>query len=56
MTYRTGERPRKVALIQLCYRLASGETRCLLAHVCHSRITPALLELLESKVGSEVAC
>ena len=56
VTYRAGERPRKAALIQLCYRLTSGEACCLLAQVWHSGITPALLELLESEVGSDVAC
>ena len=53
MTYRTGEKPHKAALLHLCYRLASGEACCLLAHVWHSGITPALLELLESKVGRQ---
>ncbi|KAK9917730.1 hypothetical protein WJX75_007618 [Coccomyxa subellipsoidea] len=48
VTYRTGETPRPVALIQLALRPAGGGYRVFLLHVCHSGLTPSLLTLLRS--------
>ncbi|CAL8463613.1 g3147 [Coccomyxa elongata] len=48
VTYRTGETPRSVALIQLAVQLQDGKYRVFLLHVCHSGLTPTLLTILRS--------
>ncbi len=52
VTYKAGEAPRKTALLQLCSRKQHGQYQCLLLHIAHSGITPALIQIL----GSEVCC
>lgn len=52
VTYKAGEVPRKTALLQLCSRDCSGSYRCWLLHIAHSGITPSLLQLLQSEVGT----
>ncbi|KAL0037504.1 hypothetical protein WJX77_000402 [Trebouxia sp. C0004] len=49
VTYKAGEAPRKTALLQLCSRRQHGQYQCLLLHIAHSGLTPALLQILESE-------
>lgn len=50
-TYKTGEAPRKTALMQICYQLPRGSYCCLLFHVFFSGLPPSLRQLLESPVS-----
>ena len=49
-TFRSGEPPRKTALMQLCYTLA-GKHICLLLHIFHSGITPSVEAFLSTPVN-----
>ena len=50
VTYKAGEAPRKTALLQLCSKQLQGQYQCLLLHIAHSGLTPALIQLLQSQV------
>ncbi|KAL0047414.1 hypothetical protein WJX82_002778 [Trebouxia sp. C0006] len=49
VTYKAGQAPRKTALLQLCSRRQHGQYQCLLLHIAHSGLTPALVQILESE-------
>lgn len=49
VTYKPGE-VRKTALLQLCHRIQQGQYKCLLLHVAHTGLTPALIEILQREV------
>lgn len=52
VTYQAGATPRPVALVQLCYsQQPGGGYQVLLLHVARSDMTPALQQLLCSKVS-----
>ena len=55
-TYKTGEAPRKTALMQLCYQLPKGSYCCLLFHVFFSGLPPSLRQLLEDPVPLSMIC
>lgn len=51
VTYKPGE-VRKTALMQLCSNTPQGQYKCLLLHLAHTGLTPALIEVLQRQVSS----
>ncbi|KAK9829092.1 hypothetical protein WJX72_003852 [[Myrmecia] bisecta] len=49
VTYETGKVPRNTALIQLCFARPGRGYECLLLHIAHSGLTPALRAVLTSQ-------
>ena len=50
VTYKPGE-VRKTALLQLCSKQQNGLYSCLLLHIAHSGLTPALKQLLQNEAS-----
>lgn len=51
VTYKPGE-VRKTALMQLCSKTQQGQYKCLLLHLAHTGLTPALVQVLQCQVSS----